>query len=195
MRHLPRVIFILGSIAILGTFLGPIWRVSLTAPQYPDGITMYIWIDKLTGDEPGTLQNINILNHYIGMQKIDQDAIPELRYFPQIVIGLALLGLVLGLINKKRLWITWGFLVMILGALGIYDFYLWEYDYGHNLANDAPIKIPGMVYQPPLIGSKMLLNFNATSLPHTGSFFILLSLILVFLAYYLQRKNEKLGRA
>jgi copper chaperone NosL len=155
---------------------------------------MYIWIDKLSGDEPGTLQNINILNHYIGMQKIDQDAIPELRYFPQIVIGLVLLGLILGLINKKRLWITWGFLIIILGALGIYDFYLWEYDYGHNLASDAPIKIPGMVYQPPLIGSKMLLNFNATSLPHTGSFFILLSIMLVFLAYYLRRKNEKLGK-
>ncbi len=48
------------------------------------------------------------------------------------------------------------------------DFYLWEYDYGHNLDPTAAIKIPGMSYQPPLIGSKPLLNFNASSWPGPG---------------------------
>ena len=41
------------------------------------------------------------------------------------------------------------------------DFYLWEYEYGHNLDPTAPIQVPGMSYQPPLIGYKMLLNFGA----------------------------------
>jgi hypothetical protein len=193
MRHLPRIIFIVGAIALLGTFLGPIWRVSLTAPQYPDGITMYIWINKLSGSEPGTIQNINILNHYIGMQKIDQNSIPELKYFPKIVVGLSILGIILGFINNKKGWIAWGIIILILGGLGIYDFYLWEYDYGHNLADDAPIKIPGMAYQPPLIGSKMLLNFNATSLPHIGSLFIGISIAFSFLSYYLRKRIEKQG--
>lgn len=190
MRYLPRIIFIVGAMALLGTFLAPIWRITLEAPQYPKGVTMYIWINKLSGEEKGTLQNINILNHYVGMKMIEPESIPELKFFPKIIIGMSVLGIILGFINNKKLWIFWGVLLLALGALGIYDFYLWEYDYGHNLAPDAPIKVPGQSYQPPLIGSKMLLNFNAISYPHYGSIFIGLALIFSFLSFYLKKKQE-----
>jgi len=192
MRHLPKIIFIIGAIALLGTFLFPIWRITLEAPQYPKGVTMYIWINKLSGDEPGTLQNINILNHYVGMKMIEPKSIPELEYFPKVIIGMALVGLIFGLINNKKLWITWGIILIILGTLGIYDFYLWEYDYGHNLSDEAPIKVPGQAYQPPLFGSKMLLNFNAISYPHYGSIFIGISLVCSFLSSYLKKKQSKI---
>lgn len=190
MRHLPKIIFIIGAVALLGTFLAPIWRITLEAPQYPTGVTMYIWINQISGSEPGTLQNINILNHYVGMQMIEPESIPELKYFPKIIIGMALMGVIFGFINNKKLWIVWGAILIILGILGIYDFYLWEYDYGHNLADDAPIKVPGQAYQPPVFGSKMLLNFNAISYPHTGSIFIGISLVFSFLSFYLKRKQE-----
>ena len=190
MRSLPKILFILGSVLLLGTFLSPIWRITLEAPQYPKGITMYIWINKLGGDEPGTLQNINILNHYVGMKMIEPESIPELKYFPKIIIGMALLGIVFGLINNKKLFLTWGIIMILLGIMGIYDFYLWEYDYGHNLADDAPIKVPGQSYQPPLFGSKMLLNFNAISYPHYGSIFIGIPLMLSFVSFFLKRKQD-----
>lgn len=192
MQHLPKIIFIAGAIALLGTFLSPIWRITLEAPQYPDGVTMYIWINKLGGSEKGTLQNINILNHYVGMKMIEPESIPELKYFPKVIIGMSLLGIIFGFVNNRKLWLTWGILLILLGILGIYDFYLWEYDYGHNLADDAPIKVPGQAYQPPLIGSKMLLNFNAISYPHFGSIFIALAMLSAFVSYYLQKrfKNE-----
>ena len=115
MRHLPRIVFIVSAIALLGTFLSPIWRITLEAPQYPSGVTMYIWINKLGGDEPGTIQNINILNHYVGMKMIEPDSIPELKYFPKIIIALAALGVILGFVNNKKLWLTWGILLIILG--------------------------------------------------------------------------------
>jgi hypothetical protein len=150
---------------------------------------MYIWINKLSGDEKGTIQNINILNHYVGMKMIEPDSIPELKYFPKVIIGMALLGILLGFINNNKLWLGWGILLLLLGALGIYDFYLWEYDYGHNLADDAPIKVPGQAYQPPLIGSKMLLNFNAISYPYYGSIFIGIALTFSFLSFYLKKKQ------
>jgi len=190
MKFIPKTIFIVGAVAILGTFLSPIWSITLEAPQYPQGVTMYIWINKLGGNEPGTLQNINILNHYVGMKMIEPESIPELKYFPKIVIGMAILGIVFGFLNNKKLWIAWGILLLVLGILGIYDFYLWEYDYGHNLADDAPIKVPGQAYQPPLFGSKMLLNFNAISYPHYGSIFIAIPLIFSFLSFYLKKKQE-----
>lgn len=190
MRSLPKILFIAGAVLLLGTFLSPIWRITLEAPQYPTGVTMYIWINKISGSEPGTLQNINILNHYVGMKMIEPESIPELKYFPKIIIALALLGVIFGLINNKKLWLTFGVIIIILGILGVYDFYLWEYDYGHNLADDAPIKVPGQAYQPPVFGSKMLLNFNAISYPYYGSIFIGLSLVLSFVSFFLKRKQD-----
>jgi hypothetical protein len=190
MSKIPRIIFITGSLSLLLVFSAPIWRITLEAPQYPDGVTMYIWINKLGGKTKGTLQNINILNHYVGMKPIDAGSIPELKYFPLVIIIMSLLGVIAGYVNKPVFWIAWLIILIILGMFGIYDFYLWEYDYGHNLAEDAPIKVPGMVYQPPLIGSKKLLNFNAISYPHWGSLFIVIPIILGFLAYFLDRQKK-----
>ncbi|WP_206734470.1 hypothetical protein [Ancylomarina salipaludis] len=181
---------LLASLMLMGLFLFPLWKIRLEAAQYPNGVNMYIWINKITGDTPSTLQNINILNHYIGMQYIKPDSIPELKYFPFVVIIMSLLGIVVAFSKKRKLFITWGIILLVLGILGIYDFYLWEYDYGHNLSPNAPIKIPGMVYQPPLLGSKMLLNFNAISLPHTGSLFLGFAMVFNFLSFTLLWKKK-----
>ncbi len=191
MKNLPKILFITGSLSLLLVFTAPIWRITLEAPQYPDGVTMYIWVNKIGGESKSTLQNINILNHYVGMKEIDPDSIPELKYFPIIVIVMALLGVGAGLTGNKKLWFTWMAFLILLGALGIYDFYLWEYEYGHNLSPDAPIKIPGMVYQPPLIGEKQLLNFNAISYPHIGSIFIATPIFLGAIAVYLKSRFTK----
>lgn len=190
MKNLPKIIFIVGALALLGTFLSPIWSITLKAPQYPNGVEMYIWINKLSGATSGTLQNINILNHYVGMKMIEPESIPELKYFPKIIIAMSVIGLIFGLINNKKLWIFWGVVLLILGILGIYDFYLWEYDYGHNLSDEAAIKVPGQAYQPPLIGSKMLLNFKAISYPYYGSIFIGITIICTSLAVYLKKKKQ-----
>lgn len=182
----------LAALMLIGLFFFPIWKIRLEAPQYPDGVNMYIWINKITGDSPSTLQNINILNHYIGMQYITPDSIPELTYFPYVVIAMMILGVGIAFTKNKKLFIFWGALLLVLGILGMYDFYLWEYDYGHNLSSTAPIKIPGMVYQPPLFGSKMLLNFNAISLPHYGSIFLALAFGFNFLSFTSFWKKKKI---
>ena len=135
---------IAAAFALLTLFVFPMWRITLIAPQYPNGVTMYIWINQLSGDSPGTLQNINILNHYVGMKYIEPESIPELKYFPYVVIAMTLLGLVAAAVNRRNGFLAWAVLMAILAAIGIYDFYLWEYDYGHNLSPNAPIKIPGI---------------------------------------------------
>lgn len=167
----------LAALWLIVIFFFPIWQITLIAPQYPDGIRMYIWINKITGESPGTLQNINILNHYVGMKAIIPDSIPELGYFKWIIAGMSLVGLILAWIGDRRLFLAWVIVLLILGVLGIYDFYLWEYDYGHDLAPTAPIKVPGMAYQPPLFGKKILLNFTAYSYPYWGSLFFGLAMI------------------
>ena len=190
MNQLPKYIFIFGSLSLFLVFTAPVWRITLEAPQYPDGVTMYIWINKLGGKEPGTIQNINILNHYVGMKMIEPDAIPELKYFPIVVISMAILGVICGFINRRGLWLSWVIVLMLLGALGLYDFYLWEYDYGHNLSPEAPIKIPGQAYQPPFFGSKMLLNFNAISYPHFGAIYIVTALTFGLAAFFIKKSRN-----
>ena len=191
MKYIPIILFLIAVVFLLALFFFPMWKIVLIAPQYPDGVTLYIWIDKLGGESPSTLQNINILNHYIGMKSIEPDSIPELRFMKYVVMGLIALGIAIGLIGKHRGYLLWTILLVIVCAVGMYDFYLWEYDYGHNLSPTAPIKIPGMVYQPPLIGQKYLLNFLAKSYPHIGGWFVCGSIVLGFLAFWIGNKKAR----
>ena len=179
-----RALFLAASIALIGLFAFPLWRITLQAPQYPDGITMYIWVNKIKGETSSTLQNMNILNHYVGMDSIDPDSFDELRYFPIIITIMIVLGVILAFVGSRRWHIGWLSLLCLLLILGLVDFYLWEYRYGHNLSPNAPIKIPGAVYQPPFIGTKNLLNFVATSLPYTGAIFIGFSLLAAFASFF-----------
>ena len=174
-------------------FLFPLWQITLEAPQFPGGLRLNIWINKFSGDEGGgdIIANINILNHYIGMQYIEPDSIPELKYFPYVIYILMGLGIVVMFLNKPWAYISWGILVAILGILGVYDFYLWMYDYGHNLDPNAPIKVPGMTYMPPLFGEKDLLNFYVKSYPRLGTVFLSISILLSFLGFWMSKKNAK----
>lgn len=186
-----RIVMVIGSLMLLLVFMFPLWSISLEAPQFPEGINMYIWVNQITGDTESTLQNMNILNHYIGMQKIEPDSIPELQYFPYIIIFMSALGVLFGLIGNRKTFFIWAIIMIILGILGVYDFYLWEYDYGHNLDPRAPIKVPGMVYQPPLFGSEYLLNFRAISYPALGSLFLGGSILLSLVAFYISKEKKE----
>jgi hypothetical protein len=188
MKHMPRIAMILVGAALAMLFAFPMWKIILFAPQYPDGVEMHIWINKLGGKTPATIQNINILNHYVGMKYIEADSIPELKYFPKVIGAMIFLALLFGILNKRKLMLVWGILMILLSILGFYDFYLWEYDYGHNLAENAPIQIPGASFQPPLIGRKEIINFTAYSLPHIGGYFAGAAILLSFVAWYLKTK-------
>jgi copper chaperone NosL len=73
----------------------------------------------------------------------------------------------------------------------MYDFWRWEYNYGHNLNPDAAIIVPGMAYQPPLIGYKQLLNFGAYSMPDIGGWIFIGVGVLLFLCVIAAWKNSK----
>jgi hypothetical protein len=190
-RNLPRILMI-SAVLCLGTlFIFPMWKITLIAPQYPDGVTMHIYINKLGGETPSVIQNINILNHYVGMKYIEEDSIPELKYFPYIVIAMMVMGALMAMLDKPKMYLGWAFLMILLAMVGLYDFYLWEYDYGHSLSPTAPIKIPGASFQPPLIGSKQIINFTAISLPHIAGYFAGLSILLATAAWWLKSKFDK----
>jgi copper chaperone NosL len=188
--NISRLLFGFGTILLVLLFFFPIWRITLTAPQYPQGINMYIWINKITGDTESTLQNINILNHYVGMKFIEPDSIKELTYFPYVIGAMIFLGLLVTAFNKGWMKLSWISILIVMGIAGIYDFYLWEYDYGHNLSSLAPIKVPNMAYQPPIFGEKMLLNFKAESYPDLGTILMIVAIAFAIASYIIQKRKR-----
>jgi copper chaperone NosL len=191
METKSKILIIIAALMIMLTFVFPLWYIDLEAPQYPEGIGLQIWINQIVGQNPHDLDNINGLNHYIGMKEIEPESIPELKIMPYLMIFMILFGLMAGILGKRNLVYTWILLFIIMAAIGMYDFYMWEYDYGHDLNPLAAIKIPGMAYQPPLIGSKMLLNFNAISMPHIATYILAFVVMLAAAALVIDIKVKK----
>ena len=184
-------LLLIAAILPLINFVQPLWLIDLSAPQYPEGIGLHIWINEITGAHPHDLTNINMLNHYIGMKEIIPESIPELKILPYVILFFSVTGLLIFFKASWKLSLLWAILFSIVGLIGLYDFYLWEYDFGHNLDPKAAIKIPGMTYQPPLLGTKQLLNMKTTSLPHIGGYALGVSILCAFYFSFIFRKLEK----
>lgn len=191
MKVYLRALMIVGALSLGLLFLYPMWKIYLEAPQYPEGLELHIWVSKLGGSSESVLQNFNILNHYIGMEKINPDSFAELKFMPYIVIFFIVTGVIIGILGKRKLVLIWVILMAIAGAAGILDFYLWLHKFGTSLDPEAPIKVPGMTYVPPLLGRKQLLNFHALSLPSWGSLGIFLAIVFGGLVYVLSRNSNK----
>ena len=191
MSKLPRVLLALASVLLLLALPLPLWRVRLIAPQYPEGLGLEIYARTVRGATEHDLGNINELNHYIGMRPIEPEKITDFRVIPWAVVGLAVVGVAAAIVGRRSLAVAWLGLFTVAGVAGVWDFWHWEYMYGHDLDMvHAIIKVPGMSYQPPLIGAKQLLNFTATSWPAAGTFVVGLSFAIGVLAAFLPSRSR-----
>jgi copper chaperone NosL len=189
MRTSSRLILGLGALLLIPAYWLPLWSIRIVAPQYNDGLGMFIGLRDIWGHGRHDIQNINILNHYIGMKPIDPAVVDVLTIMPWVVGFLIVAGLLVAAIGHR--WLVAGWLVAfaLLGTAGLVEFHSWNVDYGTNLDPMAPIKIPGMVYTPPMLGTKQLLNMSTTSLPSWGT----LMIGLAFLSGVLALLNERFG--
>jgi len=203
-----KILMIVGSLLLLLLFLFPLWKITLIAPQYPEPLGMNIHIDHLSdGIQFNDVQNIDLLNHYIGMahlpteenvKKGKVEPFKEFVFMPIIVVILTIIGVVFGFLGRRKLYLFWIILLAVLGSVGVYDFYLWLYDYGHNLDSNAILKITdpvtgeNMAYQPPVFGYKKMLNFEVYSYPSTGLYVVLGGIILASLAFLTGKKRAQI---
>lgn len=185
-----RILLALAAFLLTATYLLPLWHIGLQAPQYPEGLGLYISIDGIRGQGAHDLQSLNGLNHYIGMHKIVPEEIPELRVLPVAIGVLVALGLAAAAIGKR--WALGGYAVLLVaGAFaGLADFWWWEYRYGHELDPMAAIKVPGMTYQPPLLGAKQMLNITAHSWPAAGGWILAFAVALVVALVVVERRHR-----
>lgn len=183
-----RMITVVCGLALIVVLFVPLWQIELAAPQYPEGLVLKMYPDKLGGN----VEVINGLNHYIGMKTLHANNFIEFTVLPYIIGFFAAFCFLVALINRKK-WLNILFICFVtFGIIAMIDFYRWNYNYGHDLDPNAPIQVPGMSYQPPIIGYKQLLNFGAYSIPDIGGWiFIGVGLLLLTAVTIQFLKNKK----
>lgn len=191
---LSKIIMMVGAISILGLFLFPLWSITLEAPQYPTPLSMDIYINRFEDYRPNDIKNINLMNHYVGMDAIPE-TIPEFTIFPLVIGVMSFAGILIGIFKNRKWFLGWFIAMALLAIAGLVDFYFWEYEYGHNLDPHAIMKFTDangnpMGFQPPFFGSEQILNFVAHSYPGIGAFLLGLGLLLSLIAYFVGVKEK-----
>ena len=194
MRTISRIMLGVCALALVAVLFVPMWKIELTAPQYPEGLKLLIHANKLGGN----VDIINGLNHYIGMKTLHTNDFIEFTVLPYIILFFIAAFILTAFLSKRKWLIILFALFVSFGVIAMVDFWRWEYNYGHHLNPDAAIIVPGMAYQPPLIGYKQLLNFGAYSIPDIGGWIfvaagaVLLSLVLLELrAWRIIKRNNR----
>ncbi|HET7622196.1 MAG TPA: hypothetical protein VFK39_09870 [Gemmatimonadaceae bacterium] len=195
MTRRARVLVAAAALLMAGGFLLPLWQIRLLAPQYPEGLGLYIHVNTVRGMTEHDLNSINSLNHYIGMKAIDPEAIPVLNIMPWVLGALVAGAVLVALAGRRKILAAWLGGYATAAMLGLTEFWKWERDYGRNLdLENAIIKVPGMSYEPPLIGAKQLLNFTAISLPAAGAVLLGLAFLLGAYALFISVRAERAAR-
>ncbi|MFC3862005.1 hypothetical protein ACFOPQ_14645 [Deinococcus antarcticus] len=156
------------------------WSMKFYAPQYPEGLDIIVYPNKLAGD----IDIVNGLNHYIGMAPFSEASFPELKILPIVVIVLALMMAAAAFLRSSRMvWITLATFAVV-GVGGLWDMARWLRKFGTNLDPQAPIQLDPFV--PPIFGKNTIANFTTYSNFQIGAFVLLIVGVLLLLALTLR---------
>lgn len=173
---------IAGAGLFLASWLLPYWQFKLFAPQYPQGLELIIHLDGVRGDT----QEINIINHYIGMAHLDEAAQFEREWSLWLVGALGMLVVVAMMAAGKNL----GWIPMLIGIglpLGfVVDTFYYMYSFGHNLDPRAPIDMKP--FTPTLFGEGRVGQFKTMAGPSWGWWMAAVAVVLLGVAFWQRRK-------
>ncbi|MGZ9158236.1 MAG: hypothetical protein ACXW36_05155 [Nitrospira sp.] len=187
-----RLILLAAAVTIGASLFFPLWKMHLVAPQYTEGLDLYIYPYKIVGGglNGQHLVEINNLNHYIGMQAIEAGDFHEMQWMPfvfGVIILLLLRAVVFGqMANVVDLFAIYTY----FGLFSIGSFWYRLYEYGHELDPRAPMKIEP--FTPLLIGVKQIANFREYSFPQLGAYLLTFSVLLIVIAGWISRKERAL---
>ena len=184
-----RVLLLAGVAVVAAGAVLPLWRIRLVAPQYAEGLTLDMYAYKIEAGNGGQdLQEINTLNHYIGMKAIHEADFVEMQWIPFAIGVFALLGLRAVAIGRIGSLVDLGVLFCYFTVFSMGAFAYRLYTYGHQLDPKAPMTIEP--FMPVLIGRQQIANFVQTSLPLAGSLCLALFLPALAGAIWLSRRNQ-----
>lgn len=162
-----RILLALMIIPIAVAIFAPLWNIHMLAPQYPEGLDLNIWTWKVEGGESHHIDEINTLNHYIGMSAIDQALLKDLDWIPFTLGLLAILVLRVAAIGTLRMLVDVAVISTYLSMFLMWRFWWHLYELGHNLDPKAPVSVEP--FMPAYLGTKQIANFTITSTPQIGA--------------------------
>jgi hypothetical protein len=190
-----RVLIFVAALALVPTFLFPLWNLTLISNQFPDGLSMNIYSYKLEGEKSPNrddLKEINSLNHYIGMRSLNEEDFTEFKWIPFVIGGAILLALRAIVLGKMSKLVDLFVLFTYFGLFSLWSFYDKMYLYGHQLDPTAAVKVPP--FTPPVFGHKTMANFEVYSYPGLGSYFMALVPVLLLGAIWFSTRAWKKGQ-
>ncbi|MBI5511300.1 MAG: hypothetical protein HY903_21270 [Deltaproteobacteria bacterium] len=165
----PRGLVLAAAVCLLPALFTPLWKMTMFAPQYPDGLELSIYSHKLDSGRGGQdAKEINLLNHYIGMREIATEDFDEFKWMPFMIGGLVILFLRAAVLGRLGHLID---LVALFGYFSLYgmgSFAYKLYAYGHHLDPSAAVKVGP--FTPPFFGYKQLANFEVYSYPGPATY-------------------------
>lgn len=183
---LPTALFVIAALLLFISIFFSYWSLKLHAPQYPDGLIAKLYINKVTGD----VNEIDSLNHYIGMKPLGEAALLErsLGIFAVVGIILLLIGAVY-VHNPIALFLSIPAMVFPLFFLA--DLYFWMWNFGMNLDQRAALSGAIKPFVPPLIGEGKIGQFKTVASWETGLYLSILASVLILVGLFFHRRAYK----
>jgi len=158
-----RILVAVAALLLIPAAFLPVWKITLIAPQYPDGLSLVLYPHKVAGE----VQEVNLLNHYIGMKEIEPNEFPEFRFIPFLILRFLAFAVLAAMAARLEIaalgWIDF----VVFGLVMLVDFQHWLYEYGHTLSPSAPIRMDP--FTPRFIGTTQVANFTVQSWPAAGA--------------------------
>lgn len=180
-RWLPSLLWVAAAVLLVVSMSYPYWGMILEAPQYPGGLQMRVFVNRMTGDDDPTrdeVAEIDNLNHYIGMKSLTEAAKVERSIAQPAVYLMALLLLVAAVWRRRWTWLlvvpALGFPLVFLGDLAF-----WMTYYGQNLDPYAPLSSAIHPFTPPILGRGVIGQFSTVASIEQGWYFLAAASLLI----------------
>jgi copper chaperone NosL len=184
-----RVLVFLAALALIPTFVVPLWHMYFVAQQYPEGLELFIYSHDLVGGNDGNdLTEINVLNHYIGMAELKPTEFTELKWIPLVIGLIGVLSLRAATIGNLRSVVDVLVVSIYFGGFSLWSFWYKMNYYGSNLDSRASVQVEP--FMPPVFGHKAVGQFDVWSYPALGSYlFLVFGLCLLGAVYVTSRRS------
>jgi len=183
---LPTLFFVAATILLVISILQPYWQLTLHAPQYPKGLTVTAYVNRLEGD----VQEIDGLNHYIGMRPLNEAATFERTISIYGIVVLALLILAAVYIHNR-----WAALMalpaLLLPMVFLLDLQYWLANFGQNLDPTAPLSSSIKPFVPPVLGEGKIAQFRTVAEPGTGLWLAAAASLVILVGLWFHRRAYK----
>lgn len=183
---LPSALLGAAAIFLLISIFLPYWRMTLHAPQYPGGLQVKLYVNQVTGD----VDEIDGLNHYIGMRSMKDAAPLERSLSIFIIIGVVLL-VIAAIYIHSPIAAFFSFPALFFPVIFLGDLYFWMRNFGLNLDPRAPLSGAIKPFVPPILGTGAVGQFRTVATWDIGLYLSILASILIVVGLYYHRKAYK----